>query len=31
MHAVTDYRSANNVKEPLNTIDWTGVWWRKKV
>jgi hypothetical protein len=31
MHAVTDYRSANDVKEPLNTIDWTGVWWRKQV
>jgi O-methyltransferase len=28
--AVTDYRRDHNIDEPLQTVDWTGVWWRKK-
>ena len=27
--AVEDYRRANHNSEPLEWIDWTGVWWRK--
>jgi len=27
--AVEDYRRANHISEPLEWIDWTGVWWRK--
>lgn len=28
-HAVTDYRKAQNITEPMHSVDWTGVWWRK--
>jgi len=27
--AVDDYRVANNIDEPMETVDWTGTWWRK--
>jgi O-methyltransferase len=27
--AVNDYRAANGIDEPLQTIDWTGQFWRK--
>jgi len=27
--AVEDYRYANRIVEPMERIDWTGVWWRK--
>ena len=27
--AVTDYRTAHNVQEPIQPIDWTGVFWQK--
>ena len=27
--AVTDYRSRHGIEEPIRTIDWTGVFWRK--
>lgn len=27
--AVADYRSANGVEDPIEEIDWTGVYWRK--
>lgn len=27
--AVDDFRAAHAVKEPIHTIDWTGVYWRK--
>lgn len=28
--AVEDFRNANGIDEPLERIDWTGVFWRKK-
>lgn len=28
--AVDDYRAEYGVTEPLNEIDWSGVWWRKE-
>ena len=28
--AVEDFRRARGIDEPLNPIDWTGVWWRKR-
>lgn len=28
--AVTDYRAQHGIDEPIETIDWTGVYWRKK-
>jgi O-methyltransferase/8-demethyl-8-(2,3-dimethoxy-alpha-L-rhamnosyl)tetracenomycin-C 4'-O-methyltransferase len=27
--AVTDYRMAMGIEEPIYTIDWSGVWWQK--
>jgi SAM-dependent methyltransferase len=27
--AVEDFRTANQITEPLKVVDWTGVWWRK--
>ena len=27
--AVDDYRRAHGIMEPLESVDWTGVWWRK--
>ncbi len=27
--AVDDYRKTHDVTEPIHTIDWTGVWWRR--
>lgn len=27
--AVTDYRNAHNIQEPIQPIDWTGVFWQK--
>ena len=27
--AVSDYRDAHGITEPIETIDWTGVYWRK--
>jgi O-methyltransferase len=27
--AVTDFREQNAIGEPIRTIDWTGVWWRR--
>jgi O-methyltransferase len=29
--AVTEYRSLYEIVEPIQTIDWTGVWWRKRL
>ncbi len=29
--AVNDYRNAQAIKEPIQTIDWTGVYWRRSV
>ena len=28
--AVHDFRAANSVDEPIETIDWTGVFWRRR-
>ncbi len=28
--AVTDYREAHGVIEPIHEVDWTGVWWRRE-
>jgi O-methyltransferase len=28
--AIQDYRTRNNIDEPIETIDWTGVYWRKR-
>lgn len=28
--AVTDFRESSGIDEPIETIDWTGVWWRRK-
>ena len=28
--AVEDFREAKNIKEPMRSIDWTGVYWRKE-
>ncbi len=28
--AVHDYRDAHDITEPIETIDWTGVYWRKR-
>ncbi|WP_292583669.1 TylF/MycF family methyltransferase [Mesorhizobium sp.] len=27
--AVEDFRGARNITEPMEQVDWTGVWWRK--
>ncbi len=27
--AVDDYRAAHGIDEPIETIDWTGVYWRR--
>jgi O-methyltransferase len=27
--AVDDFRAARGIETPLETIDWTGVWWRR--
>jgi O-methyltransferase len=27
--AVEDFRSREGITAPLQTIDWTGVWWQK--
>jgi cephalosporin hydroxylase len=27
--AVTDYRDAHSITEPIHEVDWTAVWWRK--
>jgi O-methyltransferase len=27
--AVTDYRAANGITEPMEWVDWTGVWWQR--
>ena len=27
--AVEDYRREHKISDPLQTVDWTGVWWRK--
>ena len=29
--AITDFRAARNITTPIETIDWTGVFWRKQV
>jgi hypothetical protein len=29
--AVDDFRRANGIEEPMQEIDWTGVWWRRSV
>lgn len=29
-HAVADFRAAHHIDEPLETIDWSGVFWRKR-
>jgi O-methyltransferase len=29
--AVVDYRTRNDITEPLHEIDWTGVWWQKQM
>jgi O-methyltransferase len=29
-NAVNDFREQHNVQEPLQVIDWTGRYWRKK-
>lgn len=28
--AINDFRAAHGIREPLNTVDWTAVYWRKK-
>lgn len=28
--AVADYRAAHDIRDPIATIDWTGVYWRKQ-
>lgn len=28
--AVTDFRAARGIETPIETIDWTGCWWRKE-
>lgn len=28
--AVDDYRRAHGIREPIEEIDWTGVWWRRE-
>ena len=28
--AVEDFREAKNIKEPMHSIDWTGIYWRKE-
>jgi O-methyltransferase/8-demethyl-8-(2,3-dimethoxy-alpha-L-rhamnosyl)tetracenomycin-C 4'-O-methyltransferase len=28
-HAVTDYREAHQITDPIRKVDWTGAWWRK--
>jgi O-methyltransferase len=28
--AVTDFRSRCGIQDPINRIDWTGVWWCKQ-
>ena len=28
--AVTDFRGEHGIAEPVQTIDWTGVWWRRE-
>ncbi len=28
--AVDGFRTANSITAPLETVDWTGVWWRKR-
>jgi O-methyltransferase len=28
--AVTDFHSGLGIDEPINRIDWTGIWWRKQ-
>ena len=28
--AVTDFRAARSIETPIETIDWTGAWWRKE-
>lgn len=28
--AVEDFRSANNITEPITPVDWTGVYWQKR-
>ena len=30
-HAIEDFRSSHGVVEPITTIDWTGVYWRKAI
>lgn len=27
--AVTDFRNSRNIIDPITSVDWTGVWWRK--
>jgi O-methyltransferase len=27
--AVTDYRTAHEIRSPIERVDWTGVWWQK--
>jgi O-methyltransferase len=29
-HAVEDFRSAQGITDPIVTVDWTGVYWRKR-
>lgn len=28
-NAITDYRTEHNITEPIHTVDWTGVYWRR--
>ena len=28
--AITDYRSAHNIVEPIHEVDWTGAYWRRE-
>jgi O-methyltransferase len=27
--AVSDFRASHGITEPMESIDWTGVWWEK--
>ena len=27
--AVTDYRAAHRIDDPIRSVDWTGVFWRR--
>jgi O-methyltransferase len=27
--AVTDFREAQSISDPMEWVDWTGVWWQR--